>query len=124
MRKSLPPNLEAGRERTGYFASDPVDGPMGAFLIKGPGPKPCAIRILSSGVDLQNGWEHVSVSLAYRAPNWTEMAFVKDLFWEPEECVLQFHPPRSLYINAHPFCLHLWRPLNFSVPLPPPELLA
>ena len=37
------------------------------------------------------------------------MCFVKDLFWDETETVIQFHPPRSEYVNNHNFCLHLWR---------------
>lgn len=53
-------------------------------------------------------WQHVSVSLANRCPAWDEMCKVKDLFWEPEETVVQFHPPHSEYVNNHKYCLHLW----------------
>ena len=30
----------------------------------------------------------------------------------------QFHPPRSEYVNNHPNCLHLWKPVGaeFSMP--------
>lgn len=79
------------------------------------------LRIISSGEHHQQEdgeWEHVSVSLADRCPTWEEMCLVKDLFWMPEECVLQFHPPRSTHINNMPFCLHLWKPL-YPIQLPP-----
>ena len=38
------------------------------------------------------GWEHVSISLKTRCPTWPEMCFVKDLFWEKNEAVMQLHP--------------------------------
>lgn len=69
-------------------------------------------------------WEHVSVSVANatrkleRCPTWEEMAFVKDSWWEAEEAVVQFHPPRSEYVNCHPFSLHLWKP-PYALALPP-----
>jgi hypothetical protein len=44
------------------------------------------------------------------------MCFVKDLFWSEHECVVQFHPPRSVYVNNHPFCLHLWHKPNLPTP--------
>lgn len=47
------------------------------------------------------------------------MCAVKDLFFEPEDCVIQYHPPKSEYVNHHPGCLHLWMPLNEKIPLPP-----
>ena len=56
------------------------------------------------------GWDHVSVSLATRCPTWEKMCWVKDLFFEPHEAVMQLHPAKSEYVNYHEFCLHLWRP--------------
>lgn len=54
-------------------------------------------------------WDHVSVSLSARKmPTWNDMCFVKSLFWEDEDCVVQFHPPRSEYVNNVENCLHLW----------------
>ena len=56
------------------------------------------------------GFEHVSVTInRKRTPSWDIMNHVKDLFWDAEDLVVQFHPPRSQYINCHPYCLHLWR---------------
>lgn len=69
------------------------------------------------------GWEHVSVSTRHRIPRWEEMCFVKDLFWDEEDEVIQFHPRKSEYVNCHPNCLHLWRPINQSILLPPSNLV-
>lgn len=65
------------------------------------------------------GWDHVSVSLPNRCPNWEEMCFVKDLFWDDEETVLQFHPKKSEYVNRCATCLHLWKPHSVEIELPP-----
>lgn len=74
-----------------------------------------ALRVIfSNGM----GWEHVSVSLRHRCPTWDEMCAVKERFFEPDECVMQLHPPRSDYVNFHPHCLHLWRPLEAEIPRP------
>jgi hypothetical protein len=70
------------------------------------------------------GWEHVSVSLADRCPTWDEMAWVKDLCWGPDACVVQYHPPRAEYVNCHPYCLHLWRPAGAELPRPPAGLVG
>lgn len=70
------------------------------------------------------GWDHVSVSRSGRCPDWEEMCRVKDAFFEPEECVIQFHPPKSRYVNMHPFCLHLWRPQNVELPMPDPLMVG
>lgn len=65
------------------------------------------------------GWEHVSVSKRNRTPTWDEMCMVKDMFFGAEETVVQYHPPKSDYVNQHPYCLHLWRPTEQAVPRPP-----
>jgi hypothetical protein len=78
--------------------------------------------IASDGAEWPFGgvvWEHVSVSRPDRCPTWDEMCRVKRLFWEPDECVVQFHPPESEYVNVHRHCLHLWKPVGVEVVLPP-----
>lgn len=70
------------------------------------------------------GWEHVSVSTPKRCPTWEEMCWVKDLFWGEEESVMQLHPPRSEWVDNHPYCLHLWRPLDAEIPRPPQALVG
>lgn len=70
------------------------------------------------------GWEHVSVSRQNRTPTWEEMCRVKDLFWDAEECVVQYHPPKSDYRNLHKYCLHLWKPLEVEIPRPPAFTVA
>jgi hypothetical protein len=111
MRNCLPEKLEAGRVTSGPLGGDHSWGCYGAFFVQGP----CGemLAIVASGGDaddqMSEGWEHVSVSTRRRNPNWQEMCFVKDLFWDETETVIQFHPPRSEYVNNHNFCLHLWR---------------
>jgi len=70
------------------------------------------------------GWEHVSVSRRDRTPTWDEMCQVKALFWDDEDCVMQLHPPRSEWVNNHPNCLHLWRPVDTALPMPPSILVG
>lgn len=55
------------------------------------------------------GWDHVSVSLKNRCPKWDEMQYIKDLFFDPSETAVQFHPKKEKHINNHPYCLHLWK---------------
>lgn len=66
-------------------------------------------------------WDHVSVSVqnGERCPTWEEMCWVKSLFFDDDECVVQYHPPKSDYVNVHPFVLHLWRPTESVIPMPP-----
>lgn len=72
-------------------------------------------------------WEHVSVSVFgdRRCPTWDEMCAVKAMFWADEECVVQFHPAKSEYVNYHPYTLHLWRPCGDRLfPTPPAECVG
>jgi hypothetical protein len=66
------------------------------------------------------GWQHVSVSVERdsRCPTWEAMCFVKGLFWDSEDWVLQFHPAESDYVNNHEGCLHLWKPIGRDFPVP------
>jgi hypothetical protein len=114
VRKIVPQTLEDGRVGSGPYGSDASYGFTGAFFVQGPCGAELKI-IASEG----RGWEHVSVSLKNRCPNWPEMSFVKGLFWDDEEAVMQLHPPKSDYVNCHPYCLHLWKPLGVEIPLPP-----
>ena len=65
------------------------------------------------------GWEHVRVALLSRCPTWEEMCMVKDIFWNEDECAVQFHPPKSEYVNCHPHCLHLWKKIGVEYETPP-----
>jgi hypothetical protein len=84
-----------------------------------PGHRPLTI-VFSDGL----GWEHVSVSTPSRVPNWSEMCYVKRLFWAADDVVMQLHPAESQYVNNHPFCLHLWRPKAIAIPTPPAALVG
>jgi hypothetical protein len=101
------------RVRTGAYASPDSYGNSGAFRV--PIGTRYATVICSDG----EGWEHVSASFKDRCPTWDEMCKIKDLFWDAEDCVVQYHPPRSEYVNDFPYCLHLWRPTNQDMPRPP-----
>lgn len=78
--------------------------------------------IASSG----GGWDHVSVYLCNqkRCPTWDEMCAIKNMFFNPDEAVVQYHPPESKYVNNHPYVLHLWKPNNgVEIPMPPIEFV-
>jgi hypothetical protein len=100
--------LEQCRVREGPLASTNAYGNNGAFLI------PAGTNMLQVVVSDGSGWEHVSVCPRnqYRTPGWEEMQFVKGLFWEPDETVIQYHPAESQYVNCHPLVLHLWKPIG------------
>lgn len=81
--------------------------------------------IADDGVVSESGWEHITVVKqgSSHPPSWEEMCWVKSLFWRDDECVLQYHPPRADYIDDHPCVLHLWRPTDGVIPVPPKELV-
>jgi hypothetical protein len=106
--------LNKYRDREGYYASEDSDGQNGRFLFPWRGRDYCAV--CSDGM----GWQHVSISQigSVLCPRWEIMCEMKDLFFEPEDCVVQFHPPRSDYVNNHESCLHLWQWLGGEFPRP------
>lgn len=109
---------EQYRVKEGVLASDESYGNNGAFKI------PFESYNLGVVASDGRGWEHVSGSLFNRVPNWKEMCFLKDLFWSEEDCVVQYHPPKSEYINNNPYVLHLWKPINSEIPTPPSILVG
>jgi hypothetical protein len=121
MRKSIPIATIFKRiELPG--ATGMAQGMMGAFAIITPN---IILRAISSGPvtsSFHRGWEHVSVSTETRCPTWEEMNYIKNVFWDDEEMVVQFHPPKSKYVNNHPFVLHLWKSQQ-NIKLPPQEFV-
>lgn len=105
--------------------------PFGAFRFPSPDKNRVTrtelFAIASPGHD-EIPWEHVSVrAVKYfggdrvknLTPTWDEMCYVKSLFWGEEDCVVQYHPPKSDYVNVHPNVLHLYRPTSVAIPRPP-----
>ena len=77
--------------------------------------------------DMDTGWEHVSVSIPsprsrIATPSWQEMSFVKELFWEDDQCVVQFHVPVAEHVDNFE-ALHLWRWTGGEFPRPPKEFV-
>ncbi len=118
MRIQVPEKVKASRILSGRLASDSSFGMQGAFIFKTQSKE----LLVISGIGFE--WEHVSVSTSNRCPNWQEMCFIKNLFWDPNETVMQIHPPEENYINNHPYCLHLWKPLQAQIPMPPEILVG
>lgn len=114
---------EKQRITFGPMGSDKSYGCNGAFEIRLSGTT-TAYVIASDG----EGWEHVSVHVARNGtiatPTWAEMCKVKNLFWDADDCVVQYHPPENEYINNHPYTLHLWRQIGAEYPLPPQILVG
>jgi hypothetical protein len=118
MRKRVPKLVERCRIVNGEFASTSHYGFNGAFLINYHFNE---FFVICSD---QDGWDHVSISLKDRCPTWDEMSYFKDLFFDQEETVVQYHPPSSKYVNHCKTCLHLWRKQNHKYELPPGKMLA
>ncbi len=118
---------EQFRMKYGNMGTDKSYGNNGVFLV--PINKGDIAQCIASDGE---GWEHVSITL-YQGKNmrqlvrcayWNEMSFIKNKFWDENDCVVQFHPPKSDYVNNHPYCLHLWRPTTFEIPRPDPILVG
>lgn len=105
------------------LASDESYGNNGAFAIPIE-HKVTAFVIASDG----DGWEHVSAHIMDHGkdetPSWEEMCKIKDLFWDEEDCIVQFHPPKTEYVNHHEHCLHLWREEGVNWKTPARDLIG
>jgi hypothetical protein len=118
-------NHEADRY---YQTKDSERAYGGAFMVPAPHSRNGLRRhsfirvIASSGKDQTEDnfkWDHVSASLPDRCPTWEEMDYLKRLFFKPDEVCFQLHMPPNENISNHPYCLHIWRPLEAKIPLPP-----
>lgn len=103
------------------YCSTPEDGFNGLFRFR------IDTHIIRCVVSDCEGWQHVSVSMEResKCPPWGVMCKIKELFWEDEEVVCQFHPKKSEYVNMHPYCLHLWRCTDGrEFPTPPMNMVG
>lgn len=76
--------------------------------------------IFSSGC----GFEHLSVSTPVRTPTWDEMCKMKEIFWRDDEVCMQLHPKKEEYVNNHNYCLHIWKPIDKEIPMPPSVMVG
>lgn len=110
-----------------FLASDDSYGNNGMFIIPHYRVADYFFAVQASDGE---GWEHASVSLTMkkknveRCPTWEEMCYVKDLFWDKEDTVIQYHPAEKNYVNMHKYVLHLWRPVDIELPLPDPLMIG
>lgn len=65
------------------------------------------------------GFEHLSVSTPIKCPTWEQMCKMKDIFWRDDEVCMQLHPKKEDYVNCMQYCLHIWRPIDKEIPMPP-----
>lgn len=131
MKQNLPERFRD--KQSSGFKTTKEDGANGTFLIPHCYEKDWMyLVVISDGM----GWEHVSVSIYNKrkecgmalTPSWDDMCVVKDLFFDADEMVIQIHPPRSMYVNNHKHCLHLWRctlaPPYDGMPMPNPMMVG
>jgi len=107
------------RVTDGPYATHDHHGLNGMFRMKINGLE-CGV-ICGEG----DGWLHVSVSIigSTTIPSWSMMCQVRDLFFDPEDCVVQYHPKKSEYVNTHPNVLHLWKYLDGEFPRPTMDMV-
>ena len=99
-------------------------GNNGVFVIPSPTGTGRKLTVIASD---GMGWEHVSVHAEKKnspmlIPYWDEMNYVKCLFWDDDDIVIQYHPRKEEYVN-YANCLHLWRPIGVELPTPPKALV-
>lgn len=114
--------LKAPEKDTRYLTIERKNGKNGMGIIRLPKPNKTGFwraTIIWTVDPFDHGWEHVSVCpINGKTPTWDDMCFVRDMFWEPEDTVVQFHPPKSEYVNIMDNCLHLWRPADGDIRTP------
>lgn len=116
---------ERFRVTDGMFASaKATHGNNGLFFIPLRDPTTHNVLQARAIASDQEGWEHVSVSFQSKTPSWDVMCTIKDLFWGPNDWVMQYHPAEKDYVNFHPHCLHLWHPIGQDFPHPPSHLVG
>lgn len=76
------------------------------------------LYVIASVDDLQDGqgneskWVHLSVSRKDRLPSWDDLKGVKKMFLGDDKEAVQVFPKQKDYVNLHPYCLHLWAPVE------------
>lgn len=115
---------EKYRIAEGQMGSDASFGNNGCFAL----PSTIGNRVLMVIASDGMGWEHVSIHARQgrqaMIPAWNEMCYVKNLFWDEQDVVMQLHPAKSEYVNNHAHVLHLWRPTDTAIPTPPSILVG
>lgn len=105
-----------------YGDEFPGDDYNGAFVIDKHKNGEFYLVIVSNG----QGFDHVSVTShrknganIKKCPSFEEMQMIKEKIFAEDEVVFQLHPREEDYINTHPYCLHLWKPNNCNMSVPP-----
>lgn len=116
--------LEAYRDKSHWVLAlfgNAGDYENGVFRV--PFPR-TGVTLLAIATANGDGWDHVSVSLPGRCPNWLEMEHIKRMFFHDDETAMQLHVPPGDHISFAHNCLHLWRPVGMDIPRPPARLVG
>jgi hypothetical protein len=131
MIKAPNASVEAFRVAVGPLASSIQDGNNGCFSIPHPDKDLRKRLFFICIISDVCGWDHVSITLRRRRdqqparlPTWDEMCWIKSLFFNKDEAAVQYHPAEADYVNMHEFTLHLFRPQEEVLPMPPTWLIG
>jgi hypothetical protein len=120
-----PESFNQFRIKEGPLASTDELGQNGAFII---GFKDDTALLVT--VATRAGWEHVCVSKRRKRmlqkpedvePDNGDMATVKDIFFKPEETVVEYFPHRESCLHPAPGTRHLWKHNLRDFPMPEVE---
>lgn len=132
---TIPESLEKQRITVGPVKSNAGDQ-AGTFMTRPPksGDMSIQYRRLLIQIDRHNDFDHVVISvlkqgspfvnpnapaqLVKRMPNYSEICYVKDLVFGPDDIVFHFLPPRGMYLGS-PFAFHMW---TTAKPFPTPPV--
>lgn len=72
-----------------------------------------------------DGWQHVSISNMNlnKMPTWDVLEYIKNKFFHADEFTVEFHPKKADYINNVENCLHMWAPVDKTLPYPDMEAI-
>ena len=139
---------KTGDKTVNPMLSTAEDGNNGVFIIPWKHPISKKITWLQTIVSQDEQWQHVAVVVLkgnpYKIgkinnnnkkksswgkqstipPTWNMMSFIKDIFWDDTQYVVQYHPSKINYVNNHKGCLHLFRPVGKILPIPPIEMIG
>ena len=57
-------------------------------------------------------------------PSWDVMCTLKNICFNDDEVVMELHPAKKDYVNNHEYCLHIWKPINLEIPMPPSIMIG
>ncbi len=75
------------------------------------------VVIISKAIE-QDGkeWTHLSFSRKNRIPTYQDMVLVKAVFLGPDKDAIMVLPRKSMHVNIHKYCLHLFSAEEMPLP--------